>query len=93
MAQDPIAEIAALLEEKGSRRYGLSTINQRAHALQAAAGSPSEAGCDAALVTAALLHDIGQWCTGWARIPRRTASTTGTRNWAAPTSLGCSGRR
>jgi len=58
MAQDPVAELAQLLEGKGSRRYGLSDVNQLQHALQAALLA-EQSGCDAALVTAALLHDIG----------------------------------
>lgn len=58
MAQDPVAELAELLEGKGSRRYGLSDVNQLQHALQAALQA-EQSGCDAALVTAALLHDIG----------------------------------
>ena len=58
MDEDPIEMLAGLIEGKGERRYGLHDINQRAHALQAALLA-EQAGCDAALVTAALLHDIG----------------------------------
>lgn len=58
MSSDPAAELGALLEGKGSRRYGLSDVNQLQHALQAALLA-EQSGCDAALVTAALLHDIG----------------------------------
>src|SRR3954467_5489940 len=58
MASDPIALIADLLDGKGKRNYGLSLVNQRAHALQAALLA-EQSGCDSALVTAALLHDIG----------------------------------
>jgi phosphonate degradation associated HDIG domain protein len=58
MAQDAVAELADLLEGKGSRRYGLSDVNQLQHALQAALQA-EQSGCNAALVTAALLHDIG----------------------------------
>lgn len=58
MAQDAVTELAALLEGRGSRRYGLSDVNQLQHALQAALLA-EQAGGDAALVTAALLHDIG----------------------------------
>jgi phosphonate degradation associated HDIG domain protein len=50
--------IADTIEGKGHRMYGLSAINQRAHALQAALLA-EQAGCDAALISAALLHDIG----------------------------------
>ncbi len=58
MAQDAVTELADLLEGRGSRRYGLSDVNQLQHALQAALLA-EQAGCNAALVTAALLHDIG----------------------------------
>jgi phosphonate degradation associated HDIG domain protein len=58
MAQDAVTELAGILEGKGSRRYGLSDVNQLQHALQAALLA-EQAGCNAALVTAALLHDIG----------------------------------
>jgi phosphonate degradation associated HDIG domain protein len=58
MARDPVAELGALLEGKGSRRYGLSDVSQLQHALQAALLA-EQCGCDVALVTAALLHDIG----------------------------------
>ncbi len=55
---DPTTELAELLEGKGSKRYGLGDVNQLQHALQAALLA-EQAGCDAALITAALLHDIG----------------------------------
>ena len=58
MTTDPVAMIADLIEGKGERNYGLSLVNQRAHALQAATLA-EQAGCSSALITAALLHDIG----------------------------------
>src|ERR1044072_4632638 len=58
MAQDAVSEVAEVLEGKGSRRYGLSDVNQLQHALQAALQA-EQSGCNAALVTAALLPDIG----------------------------------
>lgn len=58
MARDPVDELGELLEGKGSRRYGLSDVNQSQHALQAALRA-EQSGCNAALITAALLHDIG----------------------------------
>lgn len=58
MDQDPVAALVALIDGKGYRPYGLHDINQRAHALQAALLA-EQAGCDAALITACLLHDIG----------------------------------
>jgi phosphonate degradation associated HDIG domain protein len=56
---DPrIAELSDIIDGKGHARYGLADINQRQHALQAAwLAEREDAG--AALVTAALLHDIG----------------------------------
>ncbi len=58
MEADPAAMIADLIDGKGQRNYGLSLVNQRAHALQAALLA-EQSGCDSALITAALLHDIG----------------------------------
>lgn len=58
MDHDPVATLCALIDGKGHRPYGLHDINQQAHALQAALLA-EQAGCDAALVTASLLHDIG----------------------------------
>ncbi len=58
MTQDAVTALAELLEGKGRRRYGLSDVNQLQHALQAAMLA-EQAGCNAALVTAALLHDVG----------------------------------
>lgn len=58
MAFGTTATIADLIGGKGERQYGLSSINQRAHALQAALLA-EQAGCDSALITAALMHDIG----------------------------------
>ncbi len=58
MDQDIVAHIAGLISGKGERQYGLSTINQRAHALQAA-WLAEQAGCAPALIAAALVHDIG----------------------------------
>jgi phosphonate degradation associated HDIG domain protein len=56
--EDPVGVLTALLVDKGGRRYGLHEISQRAHALQTALLA-EQAGADAALVAAALLHDIG----------------------------------
>jgi [1-hydroxy-2-(trimethylamino)ethyl]phosphonate dioxygenase len=70
MNHDPIAVIVALIEGRGEGRYGLSAVNQRAHALQAALLA-ERSGCDSALVAAALVHDLGD-------ILRPTAWTTGT---------------
>ena len=51
-------DISTIVDGKGHRPYGLAAINQRAHALQTA-WLAERAGCDAASITAALLHDIG----------------------------------
>lgn len=53
-----LAEIQALLDGKAQGRYGLSDVNQREHALQCAWLAERD-GHGAALVTAALLHDVG----------------------------------
>jgi phosphonate degradation associated HDIG domain protein len=63
MVADAVASIAALMERKGGRRYGLAAVSQLQHALQAALQA-EQAGGDAALVTAALLHDIGHMVHG-----------------------------
>lgn len=53
-----LSEIQEILEGRAEGRYGLSHINQKQHALQAAWLAEREGRSDA-LVTAALLHDIG----------------------------------
>ena len=58
MDQDLVTMIGDIIEGKGHRLYGLSAIDQRAHALQAALLA-ERAGHGAALITACLLHDIG----------------------------------
>lgn len=63
MADDIVAGLAALLEGKGQRRYGLSGVNQLQHALQAALQA-EQAGCAPSLIAAALLHDIGHMVHG-----------------------------
>lgn len=68
MAQAALEELAGLLEGKGARRYGLSAVNQLQHALQAALLA-EQSGCDAALITAALLHDIGHMVHGLGENP------------------------
>ena len=55
---DPIETVLLLLREKGHARYGAESVSQLQHALQAAAQAESS-GASAALVVAALLHDIG----------------------------------
>jgi phosphonate degradation associated HDIG domain protein len=68
MAQGALEELAGLLEGKGARRYGLSAVNQLQHALQAALLA-EQSGCEAALITAALLHDIGHMVHGLGENP------------------------
>lgn len=65
---DPVASLASLMMEKGQRRYGLHDVNQLQHALQAAMLA-EQAGGDAALITAALLHDIGHMVHGLGENP------------------------
>jgi phosphonate degradation associated HDIG domain protein len=65
---NPVEMLANLIDGKGERQYGLSAINQRAHALQAALLA-EQAGCTAALITAALLHDVGHMVHGLGEDP------------------------
>ena len=58
MTDPRLGRIAELLTLKAEGQYGLSTINQRQHALQAAWLAEQAGGSDA-LITACLLHDIG----------------------------------
>ena len=55
---DRVEVLRNLLLTKGVRQYGLDDVNQLEHALQAA-WHAERAGTGDALVTAALLHDIG----------------------------------
>lgn len=68
MQEDAATMLAALIDGKGFRRYGLSDLNQRAHALQAALLA-EQAACDASLITAALLHDVGHMLHGLGENP------------------------
>lgn len=68
MVEDIVETLAGLLEGKGARRYGFCAINQLQHALQAALLAEN-AGCDAALITACLLHDIGHMVHGLGENP------------------------
>jgi phosphonate degradation associated HDIG domain protein len=58
MTDPRLQEIADIIAGKGSKRYGLSEVNQLRHALQAAWLAERNGG-SAALITAGLLHDIG----------------------------------
>ena len=53
-----IAAIIEAFEQKGSDRYGAESVTQLQHALQCGQLARQD-GANAALVTAALLHDIG----------------------------------
>jgi phosphonate degradation associated HDIG domain protein len=53
-----VDEVLKLFAERGDSNYGGEAVSQRTHALQAAHFA-RHAGADAALVVAALLHDIG----------------------------------
>jgi [1-hydroxy-2-(trimethylamino)ethyl]phosphonate dioxygenase len=55
---NPVDEIFELFEQRGGADYGGEWVSQLEHALQCAALA-EEAGADAALISAALLHDIG----------------------------------
>lgn len=51
-------EIRQIYEMRATKQYGLSNVNQQQHALQAAAMAEAN-GENAALIAAALVHDIG----------------------------------
>ena len=53
-----LEDIVALMQTRGSRQYGAEAVSQAEHALQCASQG-EQAGAPAALVTAALLHDLG----------------------------------
>ena len=55
---DPIDRLFETLEVEGGARYGMEAINQLEHALQSALQAEQEDAGEA-LITAALLHDIG----------------------------------
>jgi gamma-butyrobetaine dioxygenase len=55
---DPVDSLFALFERRGADAYSGEPVTQEAHALQAAALAEAE-GAPAALVAAALLHDVG----------------------------------
>ena len=58
MSDAQLQNLASLLTEKGNGLYGLSSVLQMQHALQAAWLAERD-GRQPALITAALLHDIG----------------------------------
>jgi len=55
---DPIEEIFALFHRRGAAEYGGERVTQLQHALQCAMLAEA-AGADPALISAALLHDVG----------------------------------
>ena len=58
MTDPRLDRIAELLTLKAEGQYGISTINQRQHALQTA-WLAEKTGCPEPLIVASLLHDIG----------------------------------
>jgi [1-hydroxy-2-(trimethylamino)ethyl]phosphonate dioxygenase len=58
MTDPRLEKIADLLTLKANGLYGLSNVNQRQHALQAA-WLAEKTGCPEPLIVASLLHDIG----------------------------------
>lgn len=58
MTDSILQQIADLLILRADGMYGLSAVNQRQHALQAA-WLAEKTGCSDALIVASLLHDIG----------------------------------
>jgi gamma-butyrobetaine dioxygenase len=57
-AMDIVQQIVDLFRKRGGSQYGGERVTQQEHALQAA-WLAEQAGSGAALITAALLHDIG----------------------------------
>ncbi|MHC4878277.1 MAG: phosphonate degradation HD-domain oxygenase [Planctomycetota bacterium] len=58
-----VHQIRQLFEARGDSQYGFEAVSQLEHALQAAALA-EQAGASAALIAAALLHDIGHLLHG-----------------------------
>jgi [1-hydroxy-2-(trimethylamino)ethyl]phosphonate dioxygenase len=63
-----IASLASLMADRGQRRYGLHDVSQLQHALQSAMFA-EQSGATPALITAALLHDIGHMVHGLGENP------------------------
>ncbi|WP_230368609.1 hypothetical protein [Paludibacterium denitrificans] len=55
---ESLDELFALMVNRGQTLYGGETVSQLEHALQSALAAERD-GANAALITAALLHDIG----------------------------------
>jgi phosphonate degradation associated HDIG domain protein len=66
--QGSITWLVSLLADKGRRRYGLHDVTQLQHALQSAMLA-ERSGATPALITAALLHDIGHMVHGLGQNP------------------------
>jgi phosphonate degradation associated HDIG domain protein len=58
MTDPRLQQISDLLNTKADGMYGLSEINQRQHAVQAA-WLAERTGCSDAMIVASLLHDVG----------------------------------
>jgi predicted HD phosphohydrolase len=57
-AQAALAHLTSIFDGRATSRYGLTLINQRAHAVQSGFHGRAQ-GLPASIVVAALLHDIG----------------------------------
>lgn len=58
VVNDIRSEIQAIYEQRATKQYGLSAVNQQQHALQSAAMAERQ-GEPASMIVAALVHDIG----------------------------------
>lgn len=58
MSLSTVDQILEMFSKRGDSNYGGEAVTQRQHALQAAHFA-EKTGADAALITAALLHDVG----------------------------------
>jgi predicted HD phosphohydrolase len=65
---NPIDEILELLDRRGGADYGGERVSQLEHALQCAMLA-EEAGAEATLISAALLHDVGHLVHDLGRAP------------------------
>lgn len=66
--RDILDEIRSIYEQRATRRYGLSAVNQQQHALQSAALAEHQ-GEPTALIVAALVHDVGHMVHGLGEDP------------------------
>lgn len=78
-----VEELFGILSDEGGRNYGnAESVTQLQHALQCATNA-EDAGAGAALITAALLHDIGHLINPDARAAIKRKADAGHENFGA----------